>query len=695
MKLHNVMAVSLLAISLAACNNSTQHSAQNSESSVAENVQSEPLKPVRGTYGVATENMDLSVKPGDNFFRYVNGTWLENTEIPADKDNYGGFAILADLSQERVRKIIEQASAINAPAGSEEQKIGDLYAAFMDTDAIEAAGLTPITADIEKIRRVKSHEDVAVLLANPSLGLRSPIAPFVSVDLKDVKNYIVYLTQSGLGMPNRSYYLDEGEKSDGIRAAYVDYLAEMLTAAGADRPQWRAKRVMAFETDLARVHWTPTKRRNRSLTYNKRSLTGLKQMAGGIPWDALLAEAGMGDQDNFVVRETDAIEGTAKIFDAADVQVLSDYMTAHYMGSNAAYLPKNIDDAQFNFYSKTLRGTKVQRERWKRGVSQIDGMIGEMVGKVYVKQHFPPIAKTEMDKLIENLRSAFKDGIDNLEWMDPATKVEAQDKLAKFNPKIGYPDKWTDYSELTVDRNDLIGTIKKANAWAWNDEIKKLGGPIDRDEWGMNPQTVNAYYRPDLNEIVFPAAILQAPFFDPAADPAVNYGGIGAVIGHEMGHGFDDQGRKTDGNGEQRDWWTEEDGKAFEARSKDLVDQFNAFEPLPGEHINGELTLGENIGDLTGLTMGYAAYKKSLNGKEAPVIDGMTGDQRFFLSFGQIWQRKFRDAALLNRLKTDPHSPGEYRANGIVRNFDAWYEAFDVQPGDALYLPPEKRVKIW
>jgi putative endopeptidase len=321
--------------------------------------------------------------------------------------------------------------------------------------------------------------------------------------------------------------------------------------------------------------------------------------------------------------------------------------------------------------------------------------MGEMVGKVYVEKHFPQKSKDEMDKLIENLRAAFKDGIDNLEWMDDKTKVEAQDKLAKFNPKIGYPDEWTDYTDLSVDRSDLIGTVKSAYKWSWNNEIKKLGGPIDRNEWGMNPQTVNAYYRPDLNEIVFPAGILQAPFFDAAADPAVNYGGIGAVIGHEMGHGFDDQGRKTDGDGQQRDWWTEKDGEAFEARSMALVSQYNSFEPLPGEFINGQFTLGENIGDLTGLTMGYSAYKKSLNGEEAPIIDGMTGDQRFFLSYGQIWQRKFRDEALRNRLKSDPHSPGEYRANGIVRNFDKWYEAFNVQPGDALYLAPEERVKIW
>jgi predicted metalloendopeptidase len=409
----------------------------------------------------------------------------------------------------------------------------------------------------------------------------------------------------------------------------------------------------------------------------------------------MLDQAGLEGQVSFVVRETDAIEGTAEVFQETDLNILQDYLLVNYLGGKSSYLPKSIDEASFEFYGKALRGTEVQRERWKRGVSQIDSFMGEMVGKVYVEKHFPQKSKDEMDKLIENLRAAFKDGIDNLEWMDDKTKVEAQDKLAKFNPKIGYPDEWTDYTDLSVDRSDLIGTVKSAYKWSWNNEIKKLGGPIDRNEWGMNPQTVNAYYRPDLNEIVFPAGILQAPFFDAAADPAVNYGGIGAVIGHEMGHGFDDQGRKTDGDGQQRDWWTEKDGEAFEARSMALVSQYNSFEPLPGEFINGQFTLGENIGDLTGLTMGYAAYKKSLNGEEAPIIDGMTGDQRFFLSYGQIWQRKFRDEALRNRLKSDPHSPGEYRANGIVRNFDKWYEAFNVQPGDALYLAPEERVKIW
>ncbi len=678
-----------MALTLAACNNAGTETTKPIEAvKVA-------VTPVLGSYGIKTSSMDLSVKPGDNFFKYVSGTWLSETEIPADKSSYGGFAVLADLSNERVKAIIEEASAKSGAKGSEEQKIGDFYASFMDTGAIQTAGLKPIQADLKAINAAASHSDIARLMGDATMGIRSPLAGWVDVDVKDIENYIFYITQSGLGMPNRDYYLDEGEKSDGLRAAYVEYLETMLAAAGDADPSGSAKKVMMFETEMAKTHWKPAKRRDRSLTYNKMSLDELKAYAPGFPWDSMLAASDLGNQSSFVVRENDAIQGLAKAFGKTDIGTIKSYMAAHYMGGMAAYLPKEIDEARFAFYGKSLRGTEVQRDRWKRGVGQIDGFMGEMVGKVYVKKHFPPAAKTQMDALVENLRGAFKDGIDNLEWMDAATKVEAQDKLAKFNPKIGYPDEWTDYSTLQVDRNDLIGTVKSANKWQWDDMISKLGGPIDRGEWGMNPQTVNAYYRPSLNEIVFPAAILQAPFFDAAADPAVNYGGIGAVIGHEMGHGFDDQGRKTDGNGEQRDWWTEEDGKAFKTRADVLVGQYAGFEPLPDLHVNGELTLGENIGDLTGITMAYAAYKKSLNGKAAPVIDGMTGDQRFFLSYGQIWQVKTRDEALRNRVKTDPHSPGEYRANGIVRNFDAWYEAFNIQPGDALYLPPEKRVKIW
>lgn len=682
---------SLMVLGLVACN--AQTGSETIESSAVESV--EMTKPTLGTFGIDTTSMDKAVEPGDNFFKYMNGTWLETTEIPADRSSFGGFAILRDLSEERVKGIIEDVAQKEGELTSDEQKIRDFYNAFMDLEAIEAAGLNPIQGDIAKIRGVSTREDVLAVMGDPELGVRSVVAPFIGVDLKDNDNYIVYLTQSGLGMPNRNYYLDEGEKSDDLRESYKAYLATMLTEAGLDNPEQRAANIFAFETKLAEYHWTPTKRRDRSLTYNKRTFEEIKKASPGIAWDSMFAPLDLQDQSTFIVRETDAIEGTAKVFANTDVETLRDYMTAHYIGGKSAYLPKSIDDARFEFYGKALRGQPEQRERWKRAVGQIDGVMGEVVGKVYVKKYFPESSKAQMIDLIENLRAAFKDGLDNLEWMGDETKEQAQYKLAKFNPKIGYPDVWTDYSDLDVDRNDLIGTVKSASMWAWNEELEKLGGPIDRDEWGMNPQTVNAYYRADLNEIVFPAAILQAPFFDPNADPAVNYGGIGAVIGHEMGHGFDDQGRKTDGDGVQRDWWTEADGEAFKERASALVEQYNQFEPLPGEFVNGQLSLGENIGDLTGVTMAYDAYKRSLNGEEAPVIEGFTGDQRFFLAWAQVWQVKYRDEAMRTQLKNGPHSPGEFRANGIVRNIDAWYDAFNVTPEDAMYIPPEKRVKIW
>ena len=695
MRLKYLIVPSLAVLAMTACK--AKDSTANTEEITAkvEEVVKVVATPELGTFGVSMADMDTAVKPGDNFFEYVNGTWLTNTEIPADKSRFGSFDRLRDRSDDNVKIIIEAAAAKNAAKGSEEQKIGDFYAAFMDTDAIEANGLTPVQADLDRIAAATTHADLAAMMGDPSMGAQSPVAGWVDVDVKDIENYIFYVTQSGLGMPSKDYYLDEGEKFVGYRTAYVDMLTTMLTEAGAENARDRAEAVMAYETELANFHWTPTKRRDRSLTYNKMTTQEMMDFAPGFPWEVMLKSAGLGGQKQFVVRETDAIQNSAKLFADTPVNVLQDYLTAHYLVGNAGYLPAKIDEASFNFYGKALRGTEEQRDRWKRGVSQIDNYMGEMVGKVYVDKHFPPDSKRQMDELVENLRGAFKEGLDNLEWMGDETKVEAQDKLRKFNPKIGYPDEWTDYSTLSVDRNDLIGTIKSANAWQWNDMIGKLGGPIDRGEWGMNPQTVNAYYRPSLNEIVFPAAILQAPFFDPAADPAVNYGGIGAVIGHEMGHGFDDQGRKTDGNGEQRDWWSEEDTTSYTARAKDLASQYSEFEPLEGEFVNGELSLGENIGDLTGITMAYAAYKKSLGGKEAPEIDGLTGDQRFFLAYAQIWKGKYRDDAMRSQIKNGPHSPVEYRANGIVRNFDAWYEAFDVQPGDALYLPPEKRVKIW
>ncbi len=692
MTFYKLLAPSLLALtlSLAACNNAGTDTAKTATSETAQAA----AKPVLGSYGIATENMDTSVRPGDDFFQYVNGTWLANMEIPADKSRYGSFNVLADEAEERVRDIIESAASKEQP-NADEKRIGDLFAAYTNTNAIEAAGLAPIAEDLVRIRSAKTHEDIGRLMADVSLSLDAPISQYVWIDAKDNENYTVYLGQSGLGLPNRDYYFDESEKGQKILADYTDYLATLLTEAGQDNAKARAQAIMDFETSMAENYWTRVELRDRDRTYNKMSRAEVVELTKGFPTQIMLDEIGIGKQESFVVRTPEPLKAAAKVFASTDMDVLRDYLTIGLLSNNAGLLPSRIDEARFGFYGKALRGQEQQRERWKRGVQQVNGLMGELVGKVYVDQHFPPDSKRQMQELVENLRAAFKDGIDGLEWMGEDTKKQAQYKLAKFRPKIGYPDKWESYDGLSVDRDDLMGTIKSARIWTLKDELSKLGAPIDKDEWGMTPQTVNAYYNSTLNEIVFPAAILQAPFFDPAADPAVNYGGIGAVIGHEMGHGFDDQGRKSDGDGVQRDWWTADDAEAYEARAGALADQYSQFEPLPNQRINGRLSLGENIGDLTGVTMAYEAYKRSLGGKPAPVIDGMTGDQRFFMAWAQVWAIKWRDEALLAQIKNGPHSPGEFRANGIVRNIDAWYEAFDVQPGDAMYLPPEKRVKIW
>jgi len=692
MTFSKLLAPSLLALtlSLAACNNA----GTEPETAAPIKTTEVMVKPVLGSFGIATEHMDTSVKPGENFFEYVNGTWLKNTEIPADRSRYGSFNILADEAEERVRTIIETAAAKSKPS-TDEKRIGDLFAAYTNVDAIEAAGLAPIAEDLKRIRSAQDRDDIGRLMADTSLNLDAPISQFVWIDAKENENYAVYLGQSGLGLPNRDYYFDESEKGQKILAGYSDYLATLLTEAGQDNGQARAEALMNFETALAKNYWNRVEMRDRDKTYNKMSRDEVIELTKGLPTQIMMDEIGIGSQDSFIVRTPEPLKAAAEVFAGTDMDVLRDYLTVNLLSNNAGLLPKRIDNARFAFYGKALRGQEQQRERWKRGVQQVNGLMGELVGKVYVDQHFPPESKRQMQDLVENLRAAFKDGIDGLEWMGEDTKKQAQYKLAKFNPKIGYPDEWESYDGLSVDRDDVMGTIKSARVWGLKDELSKLGTPIDKNEWGMTPQTVNAYYNSTLNEIVFPAAILQAPFFDPAADPAVNYGGIGAVIGHEMGHGFDDQGRKSDGDGVQRDWWTSDDAEAYEARAGALADQYSAFEPLPGEPINGRLSLGENIGDLTGVTMAYEAYKRSLGGKPAPVIDGITGDQRFFMAWAQVWAIKWRDEALLAQIKNGPHSPGEFRANGIVRNIDAWYEAFDVQPGDAMYLPPEKRVKIW
>ncbi len=673
--------------------------AENAEKAPTEKVSVKNTAKSFGTWGVDLTAMDKSVKPGDNFYEYVNGQWLKTTKIPADKSNYGSFTALADLSEERVRDIIQkaeqQALHQRKEASPASQRLGDLYVSFMDEDTITQKGLAPLQGDLNAIQALKTHKDVAELMMKPDISLRSPVAGWVGIDSKKTDRYIFYLTQSGLGLPSRDYYLQTDERFVEIRKKYIAYITKMLTRAGVENAEEKAKAIMALETDMAKEHWAPQKRRNRDLTYNLMNLKELEAYAPGFPWQAAFMAAGLGDQKEFVVRENTALKALSALFAKTPVQTWKDYLTFHVISRAASYLPKDFADEKFDFYGRTLNGTPEQRVRWKRGVGLVDGALGEDVGQIYVKTYFPSESREKMDDLVKNLRKAFKQRLETLDWMSPATKKEAQTKLKAFVAKIGYPDKWRDYSKLSFDQKDLLGNVKRSDAFEWNHMISKLGKPIDKTEWHMNPQTVNAYYSPNSNEIVFPAAILQPPFFDPKADPAVNYGGIGAVIGHELGHGFDDQGRKSDGTGMLRDWWTKEDAERFKKKTDHLVEQYNAYSPVEGFHVNGKFTLGENIGDLGGLNLAYHAYKLSLGGKEAPVIDGLTGDQRFFLAWAQVWRRLYREEELINRLKTDPHSPSEYRTNGIVRNMDAWYKAFDVKPGDKLYLPPEKRISIW
>ncbi len=649
-----------------------------------------------GDWGVELDARNEEVDPGDDFYQYVNGDWLEETEIPSDKTNYGSFTVLADEAEEQVRAIIQDIAAEDAASGSVEQKVGDLYNSWMDEEAIEEAGLAPAQPDLDRIADIEDHEDVAVAMADPSLGVPAPWGGYVDIDAKDPDRYIFYIGQSGLGLPDRDYYLSDEQRFVDIREAYVAFMEEMFTLAGMENGAERAQNILDLETQMAEVSWERAKRRDRDLTYNLKTLEELQEYAPGYPWEVSFEEAGLGDQTEFVVREDTAVRDLAEIFADTPVDTWKDYLTFHYLENNANALPRAFDDANFAFYGNTLSGQPEQRERWKRGVSLVNGTLGEGVGKIYVDRHFPPEAKAQMEDLVANLRAAFRERLNNgTEWMSEDTKEEALAKLEAFTPKIAYPEEWETYEGLEVGADDLYGNLRQARVWGWNDMISKLGEPIDEGEWFMTPQTVNAYYSSTRNEIVFPAAILQPPFFDPAADPAVNYGGIGAVIGHEMGHGFDDQGSKSDGTGMLRDWWTDADRAAFEERTSALGGQYDEYSPIEGYNINGALTMGENIGDLGGLSIAHEAYLISLDGEDAPEIDGLTGDQRFFLAWGQVWRRLYREEELINRLKTDPHSPSQYRVNGVVRNMDSWYEAFNVTDDDDLFLPPEERVSIW
>jgi len=646
--------------------------------------------------GIDTGNFDTTIDPGDDFYRYVNGTWLTETTLPSDKSNFGAFTALGDEAEENLRRIIEDAAATEAPQGSDMQKVGDFFTSFMDIDRIEALGAEPLQSTLSDIVSVQSKDEMLIKMAELNhLSVQMPVGIYISNDAMQSDQYISYLNQWGLGLPDRDWYLTEDDESHRqAREAYGDYIGKVLELAGYERAEEAVHSVLGIEFLIAQAHWDRVKNRQRELAYNKMTLDDVSGLSPDMDWAGFLETLGV-DETSVVVRQPHYIEALNGIWNTTSLAQWKDYTAFKFVDSLAAYLSEDFVQAQFEFEGRTLGGLEEIRPRWKRGVDVVDSALGEVVGRLYVEQHFRDEAKTRMDVLVENLREAFREGINELEWMTDTTKAEAQEKLAKFTTKIGYPDDWKDYSALEVRADDIVGNVQRSRRVEHNREMDKLGAPIDRGEWFMTPYTVNAYYNPPMNEIVFPAAILQPPFFNVDADDAVNYGGIGAVIGHEFSHGFDDQGRKSDGDGNLRDWWTEADAAAFSERADRLVAQYNQFEVLPDKFLNGDFTLGENIGDLSGLAVAYKAYRMSLNGEEAPVIDGLTGDQRFFMGWAQVWRRLYRDENLEMRITSDPHSHSEARVNGVVRNFDTWYEAFNIQPDDALYLPPEERVKIW
>jgi len=646
--------------------------------------------------GIDIAGMDKSVKPGDDFFAYVNGTWVEETEMPADKARYGLFNILRDESQDAVKAIIERSATGDFADGTDEQKVGDLYNSFLDWETRDARGLEPLQPELDRIDAISSRDDLAIYFAGALMrGLDAPFGAQQLTDFLDPTQYAVLLSQSGLGLPDREYYFKDDENSEEIRAKYVAHIETMFDVAGLEGGADAAQTVMALETRLAAENMTKEKARDYAGNYKKYALSELSEIMPSFNWDGYLAELRIQDLPEIVVYTRDYLQALDGIIVDTDLDTWKTYLTWSALNNTASRLTRAIDQQNFEFYGKVLSGTEEQRPDWRRAVSSVDGILGEVVGKVYVKEHFPPEAKEEMLELVGNLVKAYEKSIKELDWMGEETKQEALEKLSKFTPMIGYPDKWRDYSALEIEADDYYGNVERAANAEYERQLERQGGPVDRQEWFMNPQTVNAYYNPPMNQIVFPAAILQPPFFNLEADDAVNYGAIGAVIGHEIGHGFDDKGSTFDGDGVLRNWWTDEDREEFEKRTSALIAQYDAFEPFEDLSVNGEFTQGENIGDLGGITIGLLAYKMSLGGEEPPVIDGFTGLQRVFLGFGQVWRGISRDEALRQQIATDPHSPAIYRTNGPVRNVPEWYEAFNVTETDALYLPPEDRVKIW
>jgi putative endopeptidase len=646
--------------------------------------------------GIILKNMDTTVVPGNNFTDFVNGTWMKNTKIPSDKARYGVMDMINDQAQEDVKALIENAAKGAAKDGSDEQKIGDYYASYMDMKTRDAVGLTPLDAEFKKIDALSSNQDLASYFAYANkTGSKIPFNLGVIEDFKDPKKYMLYTWQGGLGLPDRDFYSLTDAKSKEIREKYVQHIENMLNLAKISDAKAKAAQIMALETLLASKQMKKEETRNMAGLYNKYAVKDLGTLLSGFDWNTLLNDAGIKNQDSVVVTQVAYTKDLSAILKNTPIDTWKNYLKWSVITGAASALNSELDKENFEFYGKVLKGIKEQKPQWRRAVDVVNGNLGEIVGKLYVEKHFSPEAKERMLKLVGNLLKAYETSIKELDWMSPETKKEALVKISKFTPKIGYPDKWRDYSSLKVAKNDLYGNNVRSAEFEYNRTINKLGKPVDRSEWGMTPQTVNAYYNPTMNEIVFPAAILQPPFFDMKAEDAVNYGGIGAVIGHEVGHGFDDQGSTFDGDGVMRNWWTKKDNEEFKKRTTALIAQYSGFKVFPDLNVNGDFTLGENIGDLGGLTIALKAYNASLNGKPAPVMDGYTGEQRVFIGWGQAWLSKSTDEALRNQVATDPHSPAQFRVNGVVRNIPEFYTAFNVKATDSLYLAPEKRVKIW
>ena len=654
-------------------------------------------KPVKLTSGIDLNNIDKSVRPQDDFYTYINGGWLKTHEIPADKTSIGAFNDLREQSIADVKEIIEDVSKqTDLKPGSDEQKVGDLFSSYMDMKHRNELGIKPIENEIKKIAAIKDKNELASYFAEGQIrGIGSPLAFYIAIDAKDSSRYATHIWQAGIGLPDRDYYFKDDARSKKLREDYVKHIGKMFQLAGFNNPEKSAKKIMALETRLAKYHRDRRENRDSEKRYNKFLVGDLNKLTDQFNWTDYLKAQGVADQVDTIINQPEFIEGFGKIFADTSLEDWKTYLDWNLINATAGMLTEDLDNQNFDFYSRTLNGRKEQRPLWKRGVGVVNRALGEVIGKIYVKRHFNPEAKKRMTQLVENLRDAYKVSIEKLDWMSDKTKEAAIKKLKAFTPKIGYPDRWKDYSGIKISKDDLIGNLLSTRLDGHKKNLQKLHDPIHKWEWGMTPQTVNAYYNPTQNEIVFPAAILQPPFFNMKADDAVNYGGIGAVIGHEMGHGFDDQGSKFDGEGNLNNWWSDSDLAEFKNRTTKLVNQYAGYKVFDDLNVDGKLTLGENIGDLSGVTIAYRAYKMSLNGKEAPVIDGLTGDQRFFMGFAQIWRGKRTEKALRNQVATNPHSPGKFRALGALSNMPEFYKAFNLKEGDAMYIKPEDRVKIW